>query len=462
MKTKICERCGNQFSAQRDDARFCSSSCRSLFWQNNKSQKDAGENFVKQLKGLVDDKPVKKTITELIPNKEYLDMQLKLHQRELEYKRLQQQKQTFMMQLQTVKKDGSGGFLLLGTSAGSVIGYTNAKEDKNDPNKRLAGAVKGGILGLCGGLVAELLTKDSREKQRQEDIGKVNVSIKDVNVKLTLVVSEIEELKALMGKTKRLLTVEKEVVEKPLLNLSIQPENPVINTPNKRVINVNKQITSPAKTITNVNTGSKIISSTHLTEMEYQALNFKGRWQQFIGLPSVNFHCAIHGMAGEGKSTFAIQFANYLAENFGMVIYVSGEEGFSKTMKDKFINNKAATENLFLADLRTYQELVNEVKSNTFNFIFIDSLDNMRIGALELKELRKLYINSALVTISQSTKDGKMRGSYEIVHDSDVAVAVSSGIAETVKNRFLEKGRKFEIFEKVGGPEITPWNTIRG
>lgn len=131
-------------------------------------------------------------------------------------------------------------------------------------------------------------------------------------------------------------------------------------------------------------------------------------------------------------------------------------------MKDKFINNNAATENLFLADLRTNQDLVNEVKPNTFNFIFIDSLDNMRIGALELKELRKLYINSALVTISQSTKDGKMRGSYEIVHDSDIAVSVSGGIAETVKNRFLEKGRTYEIFESDTGPGIAPWNTIRG
>ncbi len=86
----------------------------------------------------------------------------------------------------------------------------------------------------------------------------------------------------------------------------------------------------------------------------------------------------------------------------------------------------------------------------------------MRIGVSELKELRTLYSNSALVWISQSTKAGQMRGSYEIVHDSDIAVSVSNGIAETVKNRFLEKGRTFEIFDKDCGAGITPWNTIRG
>ena len=165
-------------------------------------------------------------------------------------------------------------------------------------------------------------------------------------------------------------------------------------------------------------------------------------------------------MAGQGKSTFAIQFANYLAENFGEVIYISGEEGFSKTLKDKFRNNNAASEHLYLADLITYQDILNEIKPNYFNFIFIDNLDNMRICAQELKELRKLFINSALITISQSTKDGKMRGSNEIVHDSDIAVAVSNGVAETIKNRFEEKGRQFRIFNSDNGKGLSFRNII--
>ena len=131
-------------------------------------------------------------------------------------------------------------------------------------------------------------------------------------------------------------------------------------------------------------------------------------------------------------------------------------------MKDKFINNNATNENLFIADLRSFEDIKNEVKPNIYNFIFIDSLDNMRIGPNEMKELRKLFHNSALITISQSTKDGKMRGSYEIVHDSDIAVSVSNGIATTTKNRFLEKGRTYEIFKPDSGEGLLPWNTIKG
>lgn len=41
-----------------------------------------------------------------------------------------------------------------------------------------------------------------------------------------------------------------------------------------------------------------------------------------------------------------------------------------------------------------------------------------------------------------------MRGSNEIVHDSDIEVFVDNGIATTFKNRFYRTGEEFEIFEK--------------
>jgi predicted ATP-dependent serine protease len=71
----------------------------------------------------------------------------------------------------------------------------------------------------------------------------------------------------------------------------------------------------------------------------------------------------------------------------------------------------------------------------------------MKIDADKMKKIRERYKNSALITISQSTKDGKMRGSYEIVHDCDIAVKVENGVASTTKNRFKEKGLTLSVFE---------------
>ena len=38
------------------------------------------------------------------------------------------------------------------------------------------------------------------------------------------------------------------------------------------------------------------------------------------------------------------------------------------------------------------------------------------------------------------------RCSYQIIHDSDMAVQVTNGIAVTTKNRFKEKGMEFDVF----------------
>jgi predicted ATP-dependent serine protease len=103
---------------------------------------------------------------------------------------------------------------------------------------------------------------------------------------------------------------------------------------------------------------------------------------------------------------------------------------------------------LDVADLRTFEDINREVPQESYNFIFIDSLDNMKIDADKMKKIRERYKNSALITISQSTKDGKMRGSYEIVHDCDIAVKVEMGVASTTKNRFKEKGMTLNVFEE--------------
>lgn len=190
----------------------------------------------------------------------------------------------------------------------------------------------------------------------------------------------------------------------------------------------------------------KIINSEELLGIEFTALNFQGRWRDFFGLPSVNFNCIIHGLPGHGKSTFAVQFAKYLADNFGKVVYISGEEGFNSTFKAKFVNNHAMSSCIDVADLRSFDEIVTEIPPNSYNFIVIDSLNTLHIGAAQVRELRERHNNSSLICIAQATKAGQLRGSLEIVHDADVAVKVSDGTAVTEKNRFKEKDMSFDVF----------------
>jgi hypothetical protein len=194
----------------------------------------------------------------------------------------------------------------------------------------------------------------------------------------------------------------------------------------------------------------KIISSKELREISYKCLNFQNKWKDFFGLPAVVFHLAVHGKPGEGKSTFCMQFADYLAKSFGRVVYISGEEGFSKTLQDKVVNLKINNQHLFFADINSFEQIKADIPHSEFHFIFIDSLDTLRIDALRLRELREQYPQSGFITISQSTKDGKMRGSQEIIHDADITVKVEDGTATTTKNRYLIRGKEFEVFPEQG------------
>lgn len=197
----------------------------------------------------------------------------------------------------------------------------------------------------------------------------------------------------------------------------------------------------------NTNNG-KLVSSRDLRKRKYNCFPFTGKWKDFFGLPSYAFHLAVHGKPGEGKSTFCVQFADYLAKNFGKVVYVSGEEGLSKTVQDKIINNGIDNPYLIFADIKSYDEIKAEIP-NEFHFVFIDSLDTLRIDAAKLKALKEHYPQSAFITISQSTKDGKMRGSLEITHDTDIAAKVENGVAITTKNRFQTRGTEFQVFNKL-------------
>ncbi len=160
---------------------------------------------------------------------------------------------------------------------------------------------------------------------------------------------------------------------------------------------------------------------------------------------NVRFEKAHSGTIFQSYILLDIQLADYLARHHGNTVYVSGEEGFSKTLQQKIIMTKADSPSLYFADLRSFDEIKDRIEDK-FHFIFIDSLDTLRIDAQKLKELKALHPSSALITISQSTKDGKMRGSNEILHDSDMAVKVENGIAITTKNRYKEAGSEYRVF----------------
>lgn len=442
---KTCPQCQNEFEPKRSDAKFCCSTCKAKYWEQNKNKTEATKSITAELRGTIDlsEKPENKiptspnppTKTIQVETDEYKAVKRKISELETSKKRLQGDIRSVNQQISN--PGGSGGLLLV---SGGAFGAYMADSQFKSPTKNILGAF-GGILGAA---VINSLTADDDEKNKQIRITKAKNKLNELNVSLTSVDTE---LTSLMWKSLKMIQYKEEAI--PVFpgfrgwgvklgepKTKIEPD---LSQPKIKIPVLQNEIKNPVIT-------GKIISSSDLQKINHKALEFKDKWCEFFGYPSINFNCVIHGMSGEGKSTYAIQFANYLAENFGRVVYISGEEGFSKTFKDKVSNNNAASDDLFVADIRTFEDVVKEIGTNSFNFIFIDSLDNMKIDVNKMKELRERYKDSALITISQSTKEGKIRGSYELVHDCDVEVKVENGIAITTKNRFKPKGMKMIVF----------------
>jgi hypothetical protein len=181
--------------------------------------------------------------------------------------------------------------------------------------------------------------------------------------------------------------------------------------------------------------------------MQFDQLDFSGDWLELLGQPEPNFACVIYSPPGEGKSTFSIRFANYLATNFGKVVFVSNEEGISQTLKQKIALVPERISNRFLISAWTdYATLKQKLAKSDAAFVFIDSLDNAGLTAHHLKELRQLCPVKAFITISQVTKEGKFRGSNELAHDCDIVIEIVNGTATTRKNRYKQKGMEMGVF----------------
>jgi Mn-containing catalase len=461
--TKVCQQCQQPFIPKRSDAVFCGDTCRWNNWREKNAAKVAAKqppaevkqenNLSQTLRGVAGDEPVKKSVFspffEPEKKEEQPDFILKEIQAETEtYKKAKaklDEQHTFVKRVtdainacnEQLKWLQNGSMNLLPITTTAAAGYIGNKQSKGDSMTTILSGLVGYGLGK---LVDATLFEEDREKQKQKNIALLNERERVLQNQLNEATKTLEQATTSLNGISRYET--KQVKQPILRGTNVWGKS--LFLPKSQVNNIENKILNDEKHSV-IQTNDKVISSKELKTMDYKSLNFQNRWKDFFGLPAVVFSLAVHGKPGEGKSTFCIQFAQYLAENFGMVVFISGEEGFSKTLRDKVVNNKADSSFLFFADYKNYDEIKAKLE-NKFHFIFLDSLDTLKIDTMRLRELRELFPNSAFITISQSTKDGKMRGSNEIVHDADIAVKVENGIAITTKNRFKERDMQFKVF----------------
>jgi hypothetical protein len=467
MEARKCNYCGESIPLEkRADSKFCSNSCKANHWEENKGKKNVLEKIISEkqqekipekplegLRGVIENTPkidgtdVKepsKTQENKLPTPTIIKKETQAYKEALAKKK---RAEADYLRVQNILTECRLGLEKWQIKKEELV-YKKPTNQSKIMNIDIMDLQKNSWDDL-----SEFINCSDQEKEIKEKITFFTDSKAKLEKMLPQVRKIVEEADQKLKSTRQyelsiqnsgLLTLNllKGIEKKKLQEDIRQPEQ--IETKQEE-----EQITENPILI---QSNSKLISSRELRELHYKCLNFQGKWKDFFGLPAVVFHLAVHGKPGEGKSTFCIQFADYLAKDFGNVVYISGEEGFSKTLRDKVVNNKIDNPHLFFADISSFEQIKNEIENNKFHFIFIDSLDTLRIDATKLRELREYYSQSAFITISQSTKDGKMRGSQEIIHDTDIAAKVENGIAITTKNRYHPRGTEFQVFPSSSKP----------
>lgn len=171
----------------------------------------------------------------------------------------------------------------------------------------------------------------------------------------------------------------------------------------------------------------KEFTGDELINKQFDSLAFEGKFLELIGKPSKLFSGIIWGLPKGGKSNFSLRFADYLQEYFGKVAYIAAEEGESVTLQEKFkaIGGSQVT----VVETRNKEDISEYLLTKSFDFVFIDSINNAGIDNDYLEYLKTQNPNKSFIAIVQATKGGNFKGDQALTHNCDFIIKVIEGVA---------------------------------
>lgn len=178
-----------------------------------------------------------------------------------------------------------------------------------------------------------------------------------------------------------------------------------------------------------------VMSSADIMNMDFDSLDFTGKWLDFMQDPAKNMRIAIWGKPKNGKTAGATTLANYLT-NFGSVLYNFSDQGFNKSTKDLWqLSGLSNKPNAYAVATRDLEELDKLCASGDYDFVFIDMINTyihrtgIKYFEFEDRFLKK-YPNISFILIFEVTKNGDFKGDQGWTHLVDAVVTVDSFVME--------------------------------
>ena len=184
--------------------------------------------------------------------------------------------------------------------------------------------------------------------------------------------------------------------------------------------------------------------------MKIPRFEFSGDWQTSIGNPAKSGVWIIWGASGNGKSSFVMQLAKELC-SYGGVLYLSYEEGVSKSFQDRINRYKmnevqgkfrVATDDT-LDDLRARLK-----KRKSAKFVIIDSFQYSNWSYEQAKTLADDFPRKCFIFISQEYKGQPLgKPAARLKYMAGMKVRVQGYKAYCQGRAIGEAGEAFTVWE---------------
>jgi hypothetical protein len=192
----------------------------------------------------------------------------------------------------------------------------------------------------------------------------------------------------------------------------------------------------------------RAISMAELALTKFDVIPMQGKFKDLIGQPEKTGVIIIWGDSGEGKTEFALQLADELAQ-YGRVLYNSIEEGVSESLKGSIARiGLIHRKNVLLLDKEPMNDLAIRLeKRRSADFVFLDSWQYMQMLPLNFKNFTNHLRHKLFIVLSHA--NGKLpKGSGDTIrYDAFVKIRIE-GYKAFAQSRYGGNGKPYVIWDK--------------
>jgi hypothetical protein len=156
-----------------------------------------------------------------------------------------------------------------------------------------------------------------------------------------------------------------------------------------------------------------MMSSKELLATKYAVLPMSDYWKKIFGdLPAEGrFNIALCAKKGQGKTTLAMRFAKYFANEVGSVLYLSNEQYGSQALKRQAEQNGiTSADNITWCGSVDLLKELDLIKPNQYKLIIIDSTTDGQISKEMFESYLKKHKQTSFVAILRKSQQGTDMG----------------------------------------------------